>query len=213
MKHSKVPYRGNPTNSYCALACYTMIGQYLLPDADITFEKFGKLAHYKPGHVVWAYPIWKWMLEHSIYIEDQDMIDQYAWAKQGIQGLKESVSKQEFEFYASNTYDLESVTKQVKLVVDHPNFRAIQKKLSWEDIVTEFNKPGICDITLDGKVLGRKPGFSVHRVVILNINNKDVVFHNPRVDNQGAFQKEPIAHFRKAVESLSGPELCRYWVE
>lgn len=213
MKHANVPYHGNPTNSYCALACYTMVGQYLLPNAGITFEMFGELAEYKPGYVVWAYTVWKWMLEHGVHIVDQDISDQEVWAKDGLDGLKKSVSEKEFEYYETHTYDLEAVTQQLKLVIGHPNFKCSQKKLSWSDIVEEFSKSGICDITLDGRFLSRKPGFSVHRVVILDITKNYVIFHNPRVDNKGAFQKESVVHFRNAVEKLSGPELCRYWIE
>lgn len=213
MKHPNVPYHGNPTDSHCALACYTMIGQYLLPNAGITFEMFGKLADYRPGYVVWAYPVWSWMLDCGIQIVNQDIIDQVAWAEQGSAGLKKSVSQEEFEYYKKNTHNLDAVSKQVKLVVEHPAFKAIKKQLSWDDIVDEFNKPGICDITLDGKLLGRESGFSIHRVVLLHIDDDEVVFHNPLVDDKGSFQKESVAHFRAAVESLSGPELCRYWTE
>jgi len=190
-----------------------MVGQYLLPDAGITFEMFGELADYKPGYVVWAYPVWKWMLDHGVHIIDQDISGQEEWSKEGVEGLRRSVSKKEFEYYKMNTYDLEAVTKQLQLVAEHPNFKSTQKRLSWDDIVEEFNKPGICDITLDGKFLSHKPDFSVHRVVLLDITDNEVTFHNPRVDNGGAFQKETINHFRAAIEKLSGPEVCRYWLE
>lgn len=213
MKHPNVPYLGNPTNIFCALSCYTMIGQYLLPSANITFEMFGELADYRPGYVVWAYPIWKWLMDHGIYIHDQDVSNKDAWIKQGVVGLQNSVSEKEFEFYQKNTYSLEDVTNQLKLVSNHPNFLYTQKKVTWDNIVEEFNKPGICDLTLDGKFLSRKEGFSVHRVVLLDISDNTVVFHNPRVDNNGAFQEEPLGHFRESVERLSGPEICRYWLE
>lgn len=212
MKHTDVPYYGNPSNTFCALACYAMIGQYLLPDTGISFEMFGELADYKPGYVVWAYPVWQWLMDHGIYIHDQDISNKDAWVKEGVVGLKNSVGKKEFEFYRKNTYDLEAVTEQLKLVNNHPNFLYTQKKVTWEDIVNEFNKPGICDLTLDGKFLSRKEGFSVHRVVLLDITQHEVVFHNPRVDNNGALQHEPLEHFRRAVENLNGPEVCRYWV-
>lgn len=212
MKHADVPYHGNPTNSYCALACYTMIGQYLLPDAGITFEMFGELADYQPGYVVWAYPVWKWMLGRGMHITDQDIMDQEVWAREGVKGLQKSVSPEEFEYYQKHTHDLEAVSKQVQLIADHPNFTSVAKKVTWDDIVAEFHKPGICDLTLNSKSLNRKPGLSIHRVVLLDITDDEVVFHNPRVDNDGAFQREQTQHFRAAVEDLSGPEVCRYWL-
>lgn len=215
MKHATVPYHGNPTSTFCALACYAMIGQYLLPDAGITFKMFGELADYRAGYVVWGYPVWQWLMDHGIHIHDQDISNKEAWIKEGVNGLKKSVSAKEFEYYQKNTYNLQTVTDQLKLVDNHPNFSYTQKKVTWEDIVQEFEKPGICELTLNGKFLAKKEGFSVHRVVLLGIDiaRDEVVFHNPRIDNKGAFQRESIGHFRKAIESLSGPELCRYWKE
>lgn len=212
MKHQNVPYHGNPTNTYCALACATMIGQYLLPDENITFEALGELADYRPGYVVWLYPVWNWLMDRGIHIYDQDISDKEAWVREGVEGLKNSVGEKEFEFYQKNTYDLDKVTKQLIETDKHPNFTYKQKRVTWDDVIEEFSKPGICDLTLNGKYLARKEGFSVHRVVLLDITSDEVVFHNPRVDNDGAFQREPLDHFRAAFEKLDGAEVCRYWV-
>lgn len=51
----QVPYHDNPGNA-CALACYTMVTQYLLPDVDITFEQLGQLSDWQPVYVVWETP-------------------------------------------------------------------------------------------------------------------------------------------------------------
>ena len=87
-KHMKqVPYHGNPGNA-CALACYTMVAQYLLPDMHITFEQLAKLADWKEGYVVWGFPAWKWLMDQGLYVVDYDVIDYEAWAKDGVSGLR-----------------------------------------------------------------------------------------------------------------------------
>ena len=205
----KVLYHGNPGNA-CALACYTMVARFLLPKENITFEQLGKIASWKRGYVVWAYPVWKWLMDKGVYITDIDIIDSELWAKEGTKGLRKSVSAKEFQFYKSNTYDLDEISEQLSMVYDHPNFTYVRKKLTWTDVIEQFNKPGICDMTLDGRKLHRKEGFSVHRIVLVDITDSNVVFHDPVSDDSGAYKRESIEHFRDSFEDMEGAELARY---
>ncbi len=209
----RVPYHGNPGNA-CALACYTMAAQYLLPNSEITFEELGKIAGWREGYVVWGFSTWKWMMDQRIHIDAYDAIDVGAWADRGIVGLREAVSPKEFEYYRENTYDLEAATKELSLVSNHPNFTYHQERVSWERILQEVAKPGICDITLDGRKLHRTDGFTIHRVIIIEITDSEVVLHDPVKNNDGAYRQESIQHFRSAIDSLrDGPELVRYYSE
>lgn len=47
----QAPYQPNPGNA-CALACYTMIAQYLLPKEHITFEQLGVIGNWRKGYVI-----------------------------------------------------------------------------------------------------------------------------------------------------------------
>lgn len=93
-----VPYHDNPGNA-CALACYIMIAQYLLPGEDISFEQLGRIANWKKGYVVWGFPVWKWLMDKGMYMTDYDVINYEAWAKKGLAGLKRSVPEKEFNYY------------------------------------------------------------------------------------------------------------------
>lgn len=208
----QVPYHGNPGNA-CALACYTMIAQYLLPDKHITFEQLAKLANWRKGYVVWGFAVWKYLMDEGIHMVDYDTIDYAAWAEKGAEGLRESTSPKEFEFYESNTYDLEEESRLVHLMMDHPNFTYVRRKPTWEDVVNEFRKPGICDLGLNKRALDRQEGFVLHRVVVIDISEDEVIFHDPNQDSSGAYRHEPLSFFREVFESIDGPELARYSLE
>lgn len=207
-----VPYQDNPGNA-CALACYTMIAQYLLPDAGITFEQLGKVAGWRKGYVVWEFPIWKWLMDHGVYIVDYDVINYVAWAKDGVSGLQRSVPEEEFKWYQANTYDLKEVTAHIRKAFNHSNFSFIHRKPTWDDVLAEYNQPGICDIVLNSHALNSKEGFAAHRVVLIEVDNKEVVFHDPNYDGSGAYRHESVARFRKAFESMESPALARYSLE
>ncbi len=204
-----VPYQANPGNA-CALACYTMVAKYLLPNEDITYEKLGKIANWHPGYVVWGFRVWQWLMDREVYISDTDQIDYAAWARNGVEGLRRSVSVDEFAYYQNNTFDLADEGRQISLVFDHPHFYYTKKNITWTDVVAEFAKPGICDITLNSHYLNRTRGLAVHRVVIIDINPQEVVFHDPNRGGTGAYRRESTDHFRRSVESLGGAEVARY---
>lgn len=187
-----------------------MAAQYLLPGRDITFERLAKIADWKKGYVVWGFPAWKWLMDQGLYMIDYDSIDYEAWAKEGAAGLKKSVPAKEFAYYEENTFDLEAESKRVTLMYDHPHFTYIQHTPIWDDIVNEFNKPGICDVTLNSRFLNRQKGFVGHRVILIDISDDEVVFHDPNHDGTGAYRRESINHFQQSVAAFGSPELARY---
>lgn len=209
----EVPYHNNPSGTACALACYTMAAQYLLPEHDITFEQLGEIADQREGYAVWGFPVWQWLMNKGVYIIDYDVIDYDAWAKRGFESLKENLPENEFAFLEKATYDVDTVGKQIKLAFDHPNFTYVRKKTTWDDVIAEFNKPGICDLTLNSRALNKRDGFVLHRVMLIDITDNEVIFHDPNREGTGAYRHEPFEHFRAVFESIEGPELTRYSLE
>lgn len=205
----RVPYHDNPGNA-CALACYTMVAQYLLPNANVTFEQFSKIGGWRKDYVVWEFPIWKWLMDQGVHITDYDNIDYQVWSKEGMVGLKSSVPSEEFKWYEENTFDLNEVTTHIQQAIIHPNFAHVHKKPTWEDVMTEYKKPGICDIVLNSRALNHKEGFAAHRVVLIQITDKEVLFHDPNHDGSGKYRHEPIEHFKRALNSTQSPALARY---
>ena len=206
-----VPYIANPGNA-CALACYTMAAQYLIPEEQFTFEQFAKIAGWREGYIVWGFSLWKWLMDQGIHVTDYDTIDYEAWATDGMKGLQKSVPAKEFQYYKENTYDLEQEGLLVEKMLHHPNFTYKQQTPKWADLIHEFNKPGICDVTLNARRLNKEDGFSIHRVVLIDISDDTVTFHDPNKQASGAYRKESLEHFRRVFESMEAPELARYYL-
>jgi hypothetical protein len=206
----QVPYEGNRGSS-CALSCYTMAARYLWPDKDITFEQFAKLSDYHNGYAVWGFAVWKWMVEQGARIVDYDIIDCEAWARDGLKGLENSISPKHFKYYTNLTFDIDKDTKNLQAIFGQSGFNFIKKKITWGDVEREFRKPGICDLTINARIIDDREGFSLHRIILLDITDKEVVFHDPNNDFGGANRHEPLEKFKKAFANVpDGAELCRY---
>jgi hypothetical protein len=203
----KIPYEKNPGNA-CALACYTMTARYFFPESS--FEQIAKISGWKPGFVIWPYKFWLWILDKGIKITDFDLIDAEAWANDGLEGLRKSISTREYEFYLANTKDIDSYSVDIKKVLAHPNFIYRRQKSEWEDLVHAVKSGGVCEAVLDARTLDKKEGFSLHRVVVPGVDNGYITFHDPRGEPCPA-RTEPIDLFRKAwLEVVDEPELCVY---
>lgn len=206
-----VPYHHNPGNA-CALACYTMAAQYLLPNKNLTFEQLGKIARWKDGYVVWSFTLWAWLMNRGVHIVNYDTIDYESWATKGVQGLEESCTKKVFDFYNENTFDLKAETQYINKMYNHDSFTYINKKPTWDDVVREHNSSGVCDVTVDSAKLNNIDGFILHRVILLDITDTEVIFNDPNKDGTGKWRHEPLEKFKSNFENLDSPELARYYL-
>jgi len=202
-----IPYESNPGMA-CALACYTMTSRYFFPKA--TFDQVAKISDWQPGYIIWAFKFWYWIMEKGIKITDYDLMDLAAWAGEGLQGLKNSASEKEFNFYINYTKNIKGYSEDIKKVLTHPNFTFKRQRLAWENLVEAYNQGGVCEVVLDSASLDKKAGFTPHRVVILEIDKDTIVFHDPRKEPRPA-RRESLELFKKAwLEAMDEPELCIY---
>jgi len=149
---------------------------------EITLEEIGKISNWEPGYVVWAF-----------------------------EGLRKFVSKKEFEFYMKNTKDIGSYQDDIKKVIRHPNFSQVKEKPTYENLETAAQEEKVCEIVLNSRTLRNQEGFVLHRVVILELDGNDVVYHDPSTKHGGPNQRAARDLFTKAwLDAVSEPELCIY---
>lgn len=203
----QVPYHDNPGNA-CALACYTMAAQYLLPNENISFENLGKLSKWEPGYAVWGFGAWKFIMDHNVEIIDYDSIDYSLWVKDGFDAIEKTLPPKEFEFIKKVTFKPDELKKLIEECLIDNNFTYIQRKPTWDDVLSEYSKPGICNVTLNSDMLNGRDGFTGHQVVIIEINDDEVICHDPNFKGTGAYRKVSLELFKKSFED--NPELTKY---
>ena len=63
--------------------------------------------------------------------------------------MKNSLPEKEFEYIKKNSFEPDNLKDSIEKVFTYDNFKYIRRKPSWEDVLNEFSKPGICDLTLN----------------------------------------------------------------
>ena len=204
-----IPYVPNTGNS-CALSCYTMAAKYFFPETS--FEDLAKVTRHVPKYVIWEMPFWNWIMDRGITVTSYSTIDYGLWAEEGTDGLKKMVGEKEFEYYQANTYDLESYTEDISENLANPLFVHMDRNPTWGDLLAEFAQGAVCNIVLNFKALDREDGFALHQVVVLDITDEYIEFHDPRTHSTPRpNRRESYDHFRYAwLETVDNPSLCTY---
>ncbi|OGY23080.1 MAG: hypothetical protein A2172_05220 [Candidatus Woykebacteria bacterium RBG_13_40_15] len=201
-----IPYIKQPDPYSCALASYTTVAKYFFPEA--TFNQLAKISDWQKGFVVWGFKFWLWVMGRGIKVTKYDTIDYGSWAKDGVEGLKRSVSEKEFNYYVKNTKDIEGYSSDIAKVLNHPNFTLINEKPTFETLERAVSDKKICEVVLDSRTLKGKEGFSLHRVAVLEVDDTEVIFHDPAYE---AYSKATKEKFIKSwLEAVPEPALCIY---
>ncbi len=203
----KIPYVGSSENA-CALACYTMTAKYFFPKT--TFKQIAEISDWKPGYIVWSFKFWLWIMDKGIKITEYDRLSLQKWVDEGVEGLKKSVPKQELDYYVKNSKDLRGLIDDIRKVMRHKNFTHHARNPKFGDLTKALKENKVCEVVFNSRALNNREGLVLHRVVVLDVNNDAVVFHDPRSEPR-PYRKENIAHFTKSwLEETSEPELCIY---
>lgn len=204
-----IPYVKPPDENACALACYTMVAKHFF--SEITLEQVAKISQWDPGYVVWSFKFWLWIMDKGIKIVEYDTLDYEIWAERGEEGLKESIGEKEFLFYKENTKDLGAYSEDIKRVLQHKNFTHIKAKPTFVHLEKAYRNGAVCEVVLDSATLDGDSGFSLHRVVILEVGDS-VTFHDPREDKAMPSRRISSELFEKGwLQAIKEPELCAYF--
>lgn len=201
-----IPYEKQIDPSACALACYTMVAKYFFP--EVTTEQMKMTAGWEPEYTVWAFKFWKWIMDRGINIEEYELIDYKLWAEKGLEGLRQSVSDNEFNFYVEHAKDISVYPEQIKAILNDKNFKHHKDKPTYKQLTNALVTKKVCTVVLDSRTLRGLPGFSLHQVVVLAANDNEVHIHDPLIGPNLAI---PKATFIQAwLEKVSQPELTLF---
>ncbi len=205
-----IPLEENPGNA-CALCCYTMVSHYFFPE-KYTFEDIGKIADWRKGYVVWEFPFMEWFLEKGGTVAFWDDIDYRMWSDKGFNALKSSMPEAECAYFEKNTYDLDALRDVIGKVLRNNNVQYNYRKPCFNDLQSNIADGKVCCVVLNNNALEKRDGLELHQVLVLDITDEHVIFHNPLGQGKAqAAQKETIEHFRYAwLEATASPGLCVY---
>lgn len=171
------PYIISPATNACALACYQMTARSFFPDVDA--GEIARITGWKPNRIVWAFPFWLWMMERGVLIREYDTIDYVAWAERGIAGLAESLDAASLDYVTQRTGDLTACEEPLRRCLEHPGFSFSRQEPDLTTLRRSLSPTSVCEAAVCSMRLDREPGFSLHKVVVLEAPDERIILHDP----------------------------------
>ncbi|MDO9399242.1 MAG: hypothetical protein Q7T79_00935 [bacterium] len=207
MKYN-IPQIKQISETSCASATYTMVANAL--GFDYPLEYILKITKSEIGFAFF----WRFLIENkNIEIVDFSKNNLKIWAEKGFIHFQQETKKEPFNFFNNRMTDLNKYQEDLKYLFKNKNFKFFHKKPNTNLLKKYFSERYVCDVMLDPWLIyGEKPPYySLHRVFIVDINNDEIIFHNPSSDGE-AFYKSNTSNFKKAFQ-IDGAELTCYKIK
>ena len=189
----------------CASADFTMVANAL--GFNYSIENILKITKSEIGFA----PFWRFLAENkNIEILDFSKNNLKVWAEKGFSSFGKETGEKPFNFLKDRIANPDKYQEDIKYLFKSKNFKFYHKKPNVNLLKKYFVNGYVCDVMLDPwAIYGEEPPrYSLHRVIILDINGDEIIFHDPSFDGE-AFYKSDTAKFEKSFQ-IDGAELTCY---
>ena len=204
-----VPYVKSPSKNACALACHLMVAKTFFPET--TLDELKTILRWQDGYVVWAIPFWLWLVKKGISVTDTDTVPYHVWVNQGFEALQNELSADVFTYMKRWTHDAEAYRKDIRELFSIGGFSYKQRVPEIADLREYVARDALCEVTVNSCALNGQAGFAIHRIVVLQVTNNHIVFHDPVTpEAEGKPNRtETLDHFMRAWPP-DVREVCAY---
>ncbi|MGE4350998.1 MAG: hypothetical protein AB7E52_02290 [Bdellovibrionales bacterium] len=217
MKRYETPYIQSPHTNACALASFTMVAKTFFPHT--TLDDIKRITRWHDGKVVWAPPFHLWMVENGVRIVAFDAVRYDIWREKGFDAMAEVLDPETFAFYKRNTFEPDVYREDIQKLAAKSGYTYHLQQPLPADLKKALADGAVCEALVDSCALNGKDGFSLHRIVVLSLDEESITLHDPVNPGEAprAAYKIPLQRFLKAWPSeRGGPdscELCCYYPE
>lgn len=198
--HSAHPTPGHPNGVHCVETSLKMILGYFEPDTDYSLEKLESITAKKPEQGSWSFDWSIWFVERGYKVKHYSTFDFAAFQMDGIDYIRQAYGDETADWQLAHS-DVDHARSLVEEYLKQ--VEVIQKKPRIEDIQKEFNNNSLVKPAVNSKVLNDKEGYEGHSVVVSEVNDSEIWFHDPGLP---AFENRKMSHekFQKAMDSFGG---------
>jgi len=198
--YSSFAVPGHPLGVHCVETSLRMILGYFEPSESYNIEDLEKISGKQPGKGSWSFRWSLWFVEHGYEVKHYTIFDFNAFIKSGVDYIRQEYGDDVANFQ-EQTSDVEGARKLAKDYVAKINI--VHKKPTIDDIRSEMSRGFVVKPMVNSMVLNDKEGYEGHSVVVLDIDDSHIRFHDPGLP---AFKDRRMRHarFQEAMDSFGG---------
>lgn len=194
----KIPFYSNlKDNNHCLQACLKMVLKYYFPNKNYSFGKLDKMTMHVKGMWTWQGASLLALADMGFEIVNIENLDYKKFSKRGENYLKEIWSQEVFETQKKYS-DLNQEQKIAGEMAESKKIKLINRDVDFLDLENYIQKDYLVLVSVNPCVFENKKCYWSHIVLVTNINEKWVTFHDvglPAIENRKVSRKK----FEKAM--------------
>ena len=173
-----VPFYPNlPDDTHCNQAALRMMLKYFLPDCEFSWEELEKMTAKMPGKATWPAQMLINLADMGFDVVMVESFDAEAFVKDGGDYLKREFGAETAEWQIANSDIPQEQRLYKKLLNSRVNY---QKRIPLMGDIRDYLKRGyLVKLTLNSRKLNHRQGYVGHSIVVYDINDENVTFHDP----------------------------------
>jgi len=160
---------------HCSQAVFRAVFKYFF-DEELSWEKIDEITKTIPGRGSWTMAVYIELAKRGIEIINFEPFDYQRFEKEGIEYLKSNFSEETVKWYLehSNLMSVQNLVPEFLNLVHHET-----RKATIEDIDRLLSDGYILGAEINSRVLNKKPGFSLHYVLIQKGTGNEYTINDP----------------------------------
>jgi len=198
--YAAFPTPGHPEGVHCVETSLKMILGYFEPKKEYSIKELETITGKQPEKGSWSFQWSLWFSDHGYKIKHYTTFDFEAFRAEGIDYIRREYGDEVADWQAQNS-DVELARTQAKDFVS--KVEIVPKKPTIDDIRNEHKDSSVVKPMVNSRVLNDQAGYEGHSVVILDVDDKNIWFHDPGLPAQ---ENRKVTHelFQKAMDSFGG---------
>lgn len=176
------PNTGDGT--HCFQAVLKMVLGFFQPEREYTYQELDALSKKEAGKWTWPTAAMLWLMENGFELRLIEEFDYQAFAERGSDYLIDKCGHEVAQVQMENS----DIPREQKIAADFVQYAPMDHRIPTIDDIESYLKQHwavVCNV--NSALMHNQSGYSGHFVVITDVNDKEVILHDPGLPPSPAF--------------------------
>lgn len=171
-------YKNLDDDTHCIQAALKIVLGFYNPEKEYSFEELNKITAHVPGKWTWQYAMVDWLGSNGFLAVAIEDFDTEEFVEKGEEYLKKHWKEEVFATQKQfSNFSEERI--YAKKALQNKNVSLPNKIAKFADLEKYYEEEYIVIASINPKVLDGEEGYASHVVVVTDLNDKEITFHDP----------------------------------
>lgn len=172
-----IPFFANTGDgTHCFQAALKMALAYFQPDREYSYEELDEITQKVPGKWTWPTAAMLWLMENRFELRLVEEFDYKAFAERGGDYLIDKCGQEVGQVQIENS----DVEREQEIAARFVEYAPLEYRVPTTDDIAQYLKENwvvMCNV--NSSLLQGRQGYSGHFVIIVDVDDDEVIMHDP----------------------------------